>query len=90
MLISNSKKIIFLHTWKTGGTSIKKALNSFRDKTSPFNDNNHFKHITAVKLREYLVDKNIFDQYFKFLFIRNPWDVQVSYYFYVMQKKKSF
>lgn len=73
-MISHNEKCIFIHIPKTGGESI----------TSLFNDNNIKigKHATAQQLRAYL-DEKAWSEYFKFSFVRNPWDLVVSMYFHL-------
>lgn len=44
-------------------------------------------HIKAVELMEKL-PAEIFNSYFKFGFVRNPWDWQVSLYNYMLKEKK--
>ena len=58
-------KFIFVHVTKTGGTSIQRALNIRTD------------HVPASKIRE-KVGKNKWSSYFKFSFVRNPFDKIVS------------
>jgi hypothetical protein len=103
MVISHSKKFIFIHNYKVAGTSITNALStignesfrqsSLKDKllialsiypkifSSDFNV-----HITADELRKNIPGK-IFDSYFKFGFVRNPWDWQVSLYLYMLKQE---
>ncbi len=44
-------------------------------------------HLTALQIKK-KIDKNIWEDYYKFTFIRNPWDKIVSHYFYIIQKRK--
>ena len=46
-------------------------------------------HIKAHELRQ-RIPKEIFNSYFKFGFVRNPWDWQVSLYEYMRQDKHHF
>lgn len=100
MIISHSKKFIFIHIYKVAGTSISDALkkyealslNYFRiyrflSRNYPILFPNKFhRHITAGELKEKL-QPEIFDSYFKFAFVRNPWDWQVSLYYYMLKRK---
>jgi hypothetical protein len=65
---------IFFHVPKTGGTSVNTAL--FGRTTGG--------HRTVLEYRQ-IFGKSTFDKYFKFAFVRNPWDWLVSTYFYCKQ-----
>ena len=80
-MISHKHKCIFIHTPKTGGTSIESALGDWG--------------LTQVNERELMggvysskhhtlqsVKKSLRENYFKFAFVRNPWDRVVSTYCY--------
>jgi len=101
MIISHSKKFIFVHNYKVAGTSITDSLlkysnpsflgSSFADKIAimlgryPRIYANQFEgHVKAPELKRKL-PKIIFDSYYKFGFVRNPWDWQVSLYTYMLK-----
>lgn len=96
MIISHIKQFIFIHNKKTGGSSIKSKLRNF-DSKDPLDNSSLFqfhslinstkfpKHISAHELKNELPDE-VFSNYFKFVFVRNPWDLQVSSYFYYLQR----
>ncbi len=103
MILSNQKKFIFIHNYKVAGTSITNSLKKFSSpnfKNPGYFDDIKFlslffskfrvpqfaTHITASELKEQLPEK-IFDEYFKFGFVRNPWDWQVSLYSYILKIK---
>ena len=86
MLISHKYKFIMIHIQKTAGSSLTKALQEMDDcsidyiSTSPnFINSKHAKHIHAKDLKEFISD-DIWRSYFKFAFVRNPYDRLVSWY----------
>ena len=74
-MISDKHKCIFIHINKTGGTSISQALGGGRGG----------KHASAMRLRKRFPEK--FEDYFKFTFVRNPWDKLLSQYFFRVKDK---
>jgi hypothetical protein len=95
MLISRSRRFIFIHVYKVAGVSIRKALiqecNFWTDRVlvklpgfRTLDSKRYPAHIKAEELMEEL-PKQFFDNYFKFAFVRNPWDWLVSLYHYVSQ-----
>lgn len=103
MLISHSKKFIFIHVYKVAGTSVNQAMGRYcLYSSSVRNPITKLKialgvypeifvkdfpgHITAAELKK-RIDAKIFNGYFKFAFVRNPWDWQVSLYHYALQDK---
>ena len=86
MLISHTYKFIFVHIQKTGGSSIEYVLRQFdptalREIPHERDPQNLLKgrHVFARDIRDYLGSK-IWNSYFKFAFVRNPWDRLVSWY----------
>lgn len=95
MLISSKHHFIFIHVYKTAGTSIKIALRPFAESRWERMYKAIFKavglrykklprHISASKLIEQM-GKEAFDSYFSFAFVRNPWDWQVSLYTFMLR-----
>lgn len=78
MLMSHSHKFIFIHIWKTGGTSIREALKPFC-QDSPMCP----QHTTARDIAD--AYPNEWREYKKFTVIRNPWDLIVSLYYWLRQ-----
>jgi|19_taG_2_1085344.scaffolds.fasta_scaffold00919_7 hypothetical protein len=79
MLLSHKHKFIFIHIPKTGGTSIKRALLPYSD----VENRDESKHKTSVFWKKQL-GKKTWKSYFKFVFVRNPWDRMVSRRYYQM------
>ena len=105
MLISYEHKFIFVHIYKTAGTSVEKALmhyccsqprlflnkvllHLFKGKIR-INPQPYRKHISAKELALIYPDE-IFKEFFKFAFVRNPWDWQVSLYTYTLKNKNHY
>lgn len=95
MIISHSREFIFLKVSKTASSSMEVALFEYlepNDANSPVKGagsvcpnfqvrNKCGKHVSAEAVRKNLGEK-IWDKYFKFCFVRNPWDRVVSCYYH--------
>lgn len=68
---NNQLKCIFVHVPKTAGTSLQETLFDF----------SHTGHFRWDEYRA--MDRKKFSEYYKFAFVRNPWDRVVSAYFYL-------
>lgn len=71
MIVSEKFKFVFIHNPKTGGTSLQKY---FRVLLKIPKDEKYHWHSTYMDISQELKD------YFKFGFVRNPWDRYVSMY----------
>ena len=78
-MICHTHKFIFIHIPKTGGTSIESVF----DPKAVVKDV-RFKHYTLCDYNNLRGDHH---NYFKFSFVRNPWDMTVSMYQYLWHKK---
>jgi hypothetical protein len=77
-MIDNKNKFIFVKIQKTAGTSVVKTLQEMNDEADTFKKIGHY-HILDM-VNEYNKD------FFKFCFVRNPWDRCVSWYHYLKAK----
>lgn len=68
--IDHKNEFIFIHIPKNAGTSISKSIGL--EQTS---------HITIREIKS-ILSKEVFSSYFKFCFVRNPWDRFLSLYNY--------
>lgn len=104
MIISHSKKFVFVHIQKNAGTSITKYL----DKYTTYQDlllgctefgesiNGHYrkrynlhKHSYAKRIRNVMGNKK-WNKYYSFSFVRNPFDRIVSLYSWCRKGKFEF
>jgi len=79
-MISHDHKVIFIHINKTAGTSVERAF----DVDVSFGDR---KHLRALQIRG-RVGHEVWDSYFKFAIVRNPWDKVVSMYHHRKQNSR--
>jgi hypothetical protein len=96
-MISHKHRCIFIHIPKTAGTSINtffhpgvifKTLPPDYDRLFGWCSKRkiHLQHATSKQLLELeLISEEIWNEYFKFTFVRNPWDRAYSDYIW-MQK----
>jgi len=83
-MINQSLCCIFVHIPKNAGTSVERYLSDPRVVGDPslntFLGGDHT-HYTLAELKSEL-SEDIFNNYFKFTIVRNPWDRMVSLYEY--------
>lgn len=85
-MINHENKFIFIHIPKTGGTSIERALEPNVPLEDPDSHAGHVAGNTLIDGKHWRTQDyqnnfpELFDSYFKFMFIRNPWDRMVSRY----------
>jgi hypothetical protein len=97
-MISYKCGCIFVHIPKTGGTSIERIIWPGNDDRCAGNlcmglvDGFHNKyqtgglqHLLARQIREE-VGREVFDKFFKFSIVRNPWDKAISQYIYMGER----
>jgi hypothetical protein len=95
--ISNSKKFVFVHLHKCGGTSIERALDEemqwndivlgsteYGEKIQKLYQNRFgpYKHSSALEIKK-LIGNPLWEEYFTFSIVRHPIDRIVSFYEYL-------
>ena len=73
-MINHDLKFIFVEVPKTGSSSIRSIIG--RDEQL---------HLTIAEIQNQVTKKQ-FDEYFKFGFVRNPWDRELSWYKYILKE----
>jgi hypothetical protein len=105
MELSYSHRFIFIHIYRAAGQSVRAALRPYADvprvyfprvpglrrlgdsRMRALREHN-WGHIKAKELRAE-IPPEIFDSFFKFSFVRNPWEWQVSAFHYVRQRPEN-
>ncbi len=102
MLLSVKYNFLFVHIAKTGGTSIRAALSRLRWRDPLFPAQfvaSRLSHMTGHRIASKLprhakiiaakemLPRELFDRLFKFAFVRNPWDLQVSSWHHLQKER---
>lgn len=107
MIISHKYEFIFIHIYKTAGTSVCDALSQYGQNAAnssslagrvagklPFRMPHYrlrFMRKHAKLLEMYQVfPEDLVKRYYKFAFVRNPWDWLVSQYQYILENPANF
>jgi hypothetical protein len=102
MLLSLKYNFLFIHIAKTGGTSVRAAFNAYKWRDpyqilqalcsrvsglSGHRIGSKFpRHAKAIAAYE-MLPRELYNRLFKFAFVRNPWDLQVSSYHHLMRER---
>ena len=93
MLISRSHQFVFVHVPRTGGTSMREMLTPFSTQGTKSRANTlwsrlglvpwnrrYFPIHTTFRQAEATLPSQVFGEFFKFGFVRNPWERMASHY----------
>ncbi len=101
MLISDSHKFIFVHVRKSAGSSIRDTLeplslvkptdnwSKIKSRFLKTEKDYHkyaFRQHDDINVAKRLMPPELFESYFKFAFVRNPWDRLVSEYEFIRRR----
>ena len=102
MLLSIKYNFLFVHIAKTGGTSVRAALAPLRRRDPLYLPQfiaSRLSHMTGHRIGSKLprhakviaakemLPRELFDRLFKFAFVRNPWDLQVSSWHHLKRER---
>jgi len=102
MLLSVKYNFLFVHIAKTGGTSVRAALSPLRRRDPLFIPQfiaSRLSHMTGHRIAskfprhskiiaaKEMLPQELFDSLFKFAFVRNPWDLQVSSWHHLRRER---
>lgn len=102
MVISHRFRFLYVHIAKTGGTSVRAALRQLQLRDPMYvlqaicSRLDHLSgHRIAAKLPRHakviaaaeMLPRDYFESLFKFAFVRNPWDLQVSSYHHLKRER---
>jgi len=102
VLLSHRYRFVFVHIAKTGGTSVRAALALLRWRdplywlSFPCHRLSHWtghrlgtkfpRHAKIIAAKE-MLPMEYFRSLFKFVFVRNPWDLQVSSFHHIRRER---
>lgn len=102
MIVSHEHRFIFIHLPRTGGCSLTASLAAVcgpDDVITPVSRGSHVvegrnceglkRHASAATIRAH-VGEDVWNDYFKFTFERNPWDKVLSRYAYYKRSTGGF
>lgn len=102
MLLSNRYNFLFVHIAKTGGTSVRAALAPLRwrdpwhyarflcsrlSHLSGHRIGTKFPRHARIIAAQEMLPEAVFEGLFKFAFVRNPWDLQVSSFHHIRRER---
>jgi hypothetical protein len=102
VVLSHRFRFLYVHIAKTGGTSVRASLRRLQMRDPMFvlqaicSRLDHWSgHRIAAKLPRHakiiaaleMLPRDYFDSLFKFAFVRNPWDLQVSSYHHLKRER---
>ena len=105
MLLSPRHRFLFVHIAKTGGTSVRAVLQRQRWADPwywPMFLCSRFSHWSGHRIgaklprhakviaAQELLPRDYFQSLFKFAFVRNPWDLQVSSFHHIRRERPQF
>ena len=91
MPISHKHKAILIHIPKNAGESMEKKMGIYGAYSDPLkflwgtHDKYVLQHLTMSQMKRLYISDDVFDSYFKFAFVRNPWDKAVSEYHWYLR-----
>ena len=102
MLVSESHRFIFVHVQKTAGTSITEVLRPLCLTASGGRiarlgsdlglvrdwRRYHFRKHAPLRRAERVLPAEAFASFYKFAFVRNPWDLQVSSFHHLRRERR--
>lgn len=102
MLLSHKYQFLFVHIAKTGGTSVRDALAKYRwgsryslplfvvQKLSQITGHkiaSRFPRHSKIIAAKEMLPAEFFNELYKFTFVRNPWDLQVSSFHHIQRER---
>lgn len=102
MLLSLKYNFLYVHIAKTGGTSVRAALSRYRyagpygplaflahklDQLSGHRIGAKFPRHSKVIAAQEMLPRELFAGLYKFGFVRNPWDLQVSSFHHIRRER---